>query len=919
MPSKLERFFELRPGDLRRGTPLALYYFFIISAVTSGQVVRDSLLLGQFEATLLPYLDFIVAAVVGGILAVYFRIGRRLPVIQLLGVTLCFFASNVVLFWWLARFRQTSWLYTVVYVWVGIFAVLAVSQVWTLSNYVLTGREAKRLIGLIGTGGILGGIFGGFLSTAVSKPPMGAEAVFLLMAGSIAISTALVFMIAGRNRNNVPELHGGPAIEKQRSATLRESLRLVLSSRHLLTIAALLCVCSILTYIAGWQFRAIAKETLLNKDAMADFFGVFYGTTGTLAILIQLFLTPRVLRHFGVRVALSILPFAFLGGTVAILVSGGIWAATFLKGTDKVLRYSIDTAAVQLLFLPVSAETRVQTRSFLDTIVVRAGDALGAVTVLLSTAIVGLNARQLGWIVLGMLLLWIAIARQAGTQYVATLSDTLRRRRLDSERLQELPLEHSATQMLVTGLRSDDPSKIVYMLDLLEGQRWKDAYAAIRELLAHAAPEVRAKAISILRRLGDTTVIPRIEELVHDPHLSVRTEALLFLSELTGIDPLSRIQDLGDFPDFSIQAAILAFLARSDNTENLETARLILHGMIEENGPSRRQARVEAARLIQILPDSFAGNLSPLLEDDENEVVREAVRTAGKRQNRQHVPSLIALLGNPEVRSSASKALADFGDRIQGSLRDHLSDPAVPLEVKREIPELLVTVAKREARDTLLENLRHSDNVLRFRIISSLNKLHYQYPDMHLDTATVELVLASEIMSHYRAYQIVGRVENHRGRQSFDIPLQKSIHHELERIFRLLKMLYPKHDLQSAFAGLQSGNKIDHDSALEFIDNTLKPSIRRLLVPLIDAEISLVEKVEFANRVLPSTIDSMDDALLALMDAEDPWLKSCAAHLIGMLGLKQFQTEVDRWAGDGDPLLREKAQKARQRLAAQAS
>ena len=109
-----------------------------------------------------------------------------------------------------------------------------------------------------------------------------------------------------------------------------------------------------------------------------------------------------------------------------------------------------------------------------------------------------------------------------------------------------------------------------------------------------------------------------------------------------------------------------------------------------------------------------------------------------------------------------------------------------------------------------------------------------------------------------------------------------------------------------------------HDNALEFIDNTLKPAIRRVLVPLLDAEVGLPEKVAFTNRILRSKLDSKDDALLLLMQSQDPWLKSCAAHLIGILGLKQFQGDVDEWASDPDPLLREKAQRAQQRLAAYA-
>ena len=624
MPSKLERFFDLRPGDLHRGMFLALYYFFIINAYTNGQVVRDALFLGRFEAVRLPYVDFIVAALVGGVLAIYFRIGRKMPLSHLLAATLCFFASNVALFWWIEKFRQSAWLYPVVYVWVGIFGVLATSQVWTLTNYVLTTREAKRLVGFIGTGGIVGGIFGGFLSNIVSRS-LGAEGLFLVMGGSIAIATGLVFAIAAKNES-MRALGASPAIKSQRSATLRENFRLIAASRHLTAIAALICVCSITTYIAGWQFRAIVKDTLTDKDAMAAFLGTFYGTTGVLAMLIQILLTPRLLRYFGIGVALFILPLALVAGTTAILVSGAMWAATFLRGTDKVVRYSVDTAALQLLFLPVPGETKVQAKSFLDTVVLRGGDGVGAVSVLLVTAGFGLGARQLGWIVLALLLIWIVLARQAGQQYISTLRDSLHQHRLDVERLRDSPVDRSATRMLVTGLRSDDPAKIVYMLDLLEGQRWKDAYSSIRELLWHAAPEVRAKAASILRRLGDTSVTPRIEELIQDSHLSVRTEALLFLVQLTGIDPLSRIKHLGDFPDFSIQAGTLAFLAQSGDPANLDAARLILEGMIAARGQDGRSARLEAARLIQILPGSFATSLCPLLADDDIQVLREAVQ-----------------------------------------------------------------------------------------------------------------------------------------------------------------------------------------------------------------------------------------------------------------------------------------------------
>ncbi len=68
--------------------------------------------------------------------------------------------------------------------------------------------------------------------------------------------------------------------------------------------------------------------------------------------------------------------------------------------------------------------------------------------------------------------------------------------------------------------------------------------------------------------------------------------------------------------------------------------------------------------------------------------------------------------------------------------------------------------------------------------------------------------------------------------------LRESLDNESERIFRLLKILYPEHDLHSAFVGIQSDDPDVHDNALEFLDNILAPQVRALVVPLFDRAIT---------------------------------------------------------------------------------
>ncbi len=318
-----ERLLNLRPGDFKRGSLIALYYFLVISSYVIGQSARDALFLAHFTPAQLPYVEFAMAVVVGPLIAAYIRIGRHVDLRNLVIGSLMPFALSGLLLWWIASRHPLPWVYPIIYVWVGIFGVLGTMQVWTIANYVLTTREAKRLFGLIGGGGILGGIFGGFSSNAIAKG-FGTEALLLVVTICLSLCIVVVFAIYKRAR---VEPADSESTRKEGPNTLSQSLRLVLSSAHLRTIAMLICVSSIVTNAAGWQLKAIAKQVFVDKDAMAAFFGSFNGYMGIFSLVAQLLVTTRVLGYFGVGIALFFLPVALMGGSALVLMSGALWAA----------------------------------------------------------------------------------------------------------------------------------------------------------------------------------------------------------------------------------------------------------------------------------------------------------------------------------------------------------------------------------------------------------------------------------------------------------------------------------------------------------------------------------------------------------------------------------------------------------------
>ena len=911
MLQRFERFLDLRRGELERGLLLFAYLFLVIASFVVGKSIRDALFIDEFGALLIPYADIGVAILVGLWVSAYLRLARRLSLRQLLVSSLLFFALNCLIFWIVAHNFRPSWLTPAIYVWVGMFGVVAPAQVWTLATAVLTTREAKRMYGFIGSGATSGWIVGGYL-TQVFAARYGAEFSLLGMAVCLMVAAAIVGRLWSHRPVPDAEVETARALQEMRGG-IRASVQLIRRSPYLVAIAAVILLSSFTTTMAGWQFKALTGSAIEGKDALAAFFGRFNFYAGILAFALQWLLTGRLLRRLGLGFTLFIVPVGLLFGSIGLLVFGSLTAVVVLRGIDQVLRYSIDKPTVELLYLPVPSDRTVAVKSFIDTVVWRLGDGFAGVTILIAAGFGQMAVVQVTWVSLLLIGGWLAAVYVAQRLYVENLQDSIHHYRLDAERASAIGLDRRATDLLATKLGGEDPSEVLYALRLLNAGTHRTTHPAVRGLINHSSPEVRAEAIRLLDESGDAGVVSPIEKLLHDPDLSVRTQALLYVAHHAQIDPLDRIEKLGEFEDFSIRAAMVTFLAQPGRHENLDAARVLLDRMLQDDQP---RARLEAARLLEILPDQFEDQLRAVFTTGETEQVRHAIRAVGRLRKRKLIGRVIDRLGDATLTDDTVEALAGFGDRVVGTLRDYLTDLDTPIDVRRQIPAVLLRIGTQQAHSVLADSMLDADTQVRFSVIIGLNKLGELHPTWAIDRRLVETVLGAEIMGHLRSYQILGTL----GRELSDpAPVTEAIRdameRELERIFRLMKLLFPQQDLHSAYVGVQSRNPVVHDNALEFLENVLSPQLRSLLLPLLDSEVPATSRIELANRVLGTEVANSAEAVHSLLSSEDPWLRSCAAYAIGALNLEGFDEQLERLSTDPDPLLRETARQAQARLA----
>jgi ATP:ADP antiporter, AAA family len=918
MLQRVRRFLDVRPGE---GLPVFLTFLYIAVVVASfllAKPIRNGLFLRQYGPYALVYAYAAVPLVLSVFVPVYTRIAARFGARTVTVGTLVFFSLNALGFWYAFRFHHVELLPGLFFVWVNCFGVIAPVQAWSFANSLFDTRQAKRLFGLIGSGASLGAISGGALVRFLVEPVGGAVNLMLVLAVLILAAAGIVMVATHRIGPRTPAAKMRPPAPR-----FRDTWQDLVSSPYLRLIAGLAVAVAIATQWTAFQLSVVADARFDgDADALTRFFGTFNFALGIVSFVLQLLVTGRLLRAFGLTATILALPFGLATGNLLIVLIPVFWPVLLTNAFDQGLRFSIDKASYELLYLPIAPGRRLQVKHAIDIVINRIADAAGAIVLGLMTGgflmLPGLQfgVRGVAAVNLVTLSIWAMLAWRLRREYVLTIRDSIHRHRLDTEHDVSAAAERSAADVLAARLSASDPSEVAYALDLIEAQRSRTWQPSLRALLSHPDARIRRRALAILSADGDDQIGERAAAMLRDPDIAVRTEALLYLSREAGVDPLRQIQDLGDFEDFSIRAGTVAFLAARGPSRNLEAARMLLEAMASSDGAAGRRDRMEAARLIGTIAEpELVDLLLPLVSDPDAEVACQAVRAAARCRAPELVGPLLQALGRPELADDAADALSRLGDEVVPAVVEALHDPNASAHVRRELPSVLLRIGTASAEEALVSNLLESDDSVRHRIISSLNKLRATRPDIRVDPAMVELLLAAEIAGHYRSYQVLGPL---RGRLKKDDPVLEAIRHameqELERIFRLMALLFPHAGLHDAYVGVRSSKAAVRANALEFLENVLPPELRQVLIPLLDAQVTVSERIRLADRLVGAPLEDAQQAVATLLASEDPWLRACAIHAVGTLQLRSLAPELARYEAVDDVLVREAVETARARL-----
>jgi AAA family ATP:ADP antiporter len=382
-PSLIARIFSTLTFVERREVPSVVTAFFLFFCVLGGyfavRPVRETVgtILGRDRVANLWLATWIVSLAivpVYGWVVAKIRRSVFLPLIYgFVAVALAIVGAV------LQAHPQSAAVAQFFYVFISVLSLFLVSVFWSFLVELFDSGQAKRLFPVIAAGGTAGALVGPLFTDFTAR--IIGNAGILFVGATLFVLAVLLQAILIRLWKSGPEPRRdrGEVHHQTRDRALGGNpfagITLVLRSPYLLGIAAYVALLATATTFLYFEQLRLVAATFSDAQTRTSVFARIDWIVQSLTILAQLFITGRVASRMGLTVLLAIIPVAILFGFVVL----ALWNTFAVLAAVIVLRRSGEYAFVrpgrEMLWTPMTKETKYKAKNFVDVPVYRGADA----------------------------------------------------------------------------------------------------------------------------------------------------------------------------------------------------------------------------------------------------------------------------------------------------------------------------------------------------------------------------------------------------------------------------------------------------------------------------------------------------------------------------------------------------------------
>jgi AAA family ATP:ADP antiporter len=358
---------------------------------------------------------FIVSFIVA---PVYAGFASRIKLEVFLPWVYGFIAVTMLIFYFLfASDPNNRMIAAAFYIWLSTFNLLTISVFWSLMADTFSSTQAKRLFGFIAAGGTVGTIAAPSFVTFFVET-VGTNTLLLISAAGFTITAFLVRLLEAEKRKLAAISTEAPKTRLDRGlgGNPFDGFVLLFKSRYLLMIALFLLLMTWISTVVYFQLGDLISKEFAGRAARTQAYATIDLATNSIAVLIQLFGTGRIIKRFGVTTGLLLNPIIMVLAFLAVAFSPVLLVLGSMQVVRRFSEYAIAKPSRDMLFTVVDQQSKYKAKNVIETVVYRFGDVTSS---WVSAAVLPFGVAGLAVFGIIIAICWFPIAWLLGKQFEA--------------------------------------------------------------------------------------------------------------------------------------------------------------------------------------------------------------------------------------------------------------------------------------------------------------------------------------------------------------------------------------------------------------------------------------------------------------------------------------------------------------------
>ncbi len=377
MPNFLSRLLRVYPGEERIVLVLGFLLMGNALALELSDVVAVSGFLDQVDASLILVVwivDMVVILFTAGLQSLIVDRFERVQLVRGMALVAALAYAFLRL---LFMIPGLDWLnYSLLYVLSDQQWLFVPLVIWVLANDMCDMAQAKRLFPLIAIGNFVGQVLG--LGIAAISPAIlgqwGIRTVEVLFLNATLGVVMYLIALRGLRDVRVRKTAGNSASPRETLSEGMGFIREVPSFRYM-TIAMLALAMAVA--VIEFRFLVVSDRELANADVFQTFYSLYRLGVTVIAILIQSFVTSRLIEKLTLKNIFLILPITALVCLAGMIVSPGLAISTAGIVLARLAQETIDESARKAFQALVPEERRGRVSVFMESYLLAVGTIVG--------------------------------------------------------------------------------------------------------------------------------------------------------------------------------------------------------------------------------------------------------------------------------------------------------------------------------------------------------------------------------------------------------------------------------------------------------------------------------------------------------------------------------------------------------------